>query len=200
MWHRSDNLAFAIIMGGGAGVCAGEGVECKIRGVLQVGAGGGAGGGPEEVGGGGRLGALAGVRLQLQLAAPGRRHGLQLPEGHACSCSGLQRGGPGPGAGTTRLRPSPHLHHPPTHPPTHPWQVIDEVKGPVTRKDYELVMAPAGDSLLGKVRRRLVPAPAAGFTWGGLHWRGAEGAARRVAAAARRPGSAGRPCLAPAGP
>jgi hypothetical protein len=36
MWHRSDNLAFAIIMGGGGAVTAGEGVECKIRGVLQV--------------------------------------------------------------------------------------------------------------------------------------------------------------------
>lgn len=29
-------------------------------------------------------------------------------------------------------------------------QVIDETKGPITKKDYELVMAPAGDSLMGK--------------------------------------------------
>jgi hypothetical protein len=34
LWHRSDNLAFAIIAGGS--VQPGEGVECKIRGILQV--------------------------------------------------------------------------------------------------------------------------------------------------------------------
>lgn len=34
LWHRSDNLAFAIIAGGS--VKPGEGVECKIRGILQV--------------------------------------------------------------------------------------------------------------------------------------------------------------------
>jgi hypothetical protein len=34
LWHRSDNLAFAIIAGGS--VAPGEGVECKIRGILQV--------------------------------------------------------------------------------------------------------------------------------------------------------------------
>lgn len=34
LWHRSDNLAFAIIAGGS--VKPGEGVECKIKGILQV--------------------------------------------------------------------------------------------------------------------------------------------------------------------
>jgi hypothetical protein len=34
LWHRSDNLAFAIIAGGS--VKPGEGVECKLRGILQV--------------------------------------------------------------------------------------------------------------------------------------------------------------------
>jgi hypothetical protein len=35
LWHRSDNLAFAIIAGGS--VQPGEGVECKLKGILQVG-------------------------------------------------------------------------------------------------------------------------------------------------------------------
>lgn len=35
LWHRSDNLAFAIVAGGS--VKPGEGVECKIKGILQVG-------------------------------------------------------------------------------------------------------------------------------------------------------------------
>lgn len=34
LWHRSDNLAFALVLGGSLG--PGEGVECKIKGVLQV--------------------------------------------------------------------------------------------------------------------------------------------------------------------
>lgn len=61
--HRSDNLVFAIILGGASTIRVGERVECKIKGVLQV---------------------------------------------------------------------------------------VDEAKGPVTRKDYEFVMAPAGDALFGK--------------------------------------------------
>ncbi len=36
LWHRSDNLAFALVLGGAASISAGEGVECKIKGVLQV--------------------------------------------------------------------------------------------------------------------------------------------------------------------
>jgi hypothetical protein len=31
------------------------------------------------------------------------------------------------------------------------YQVIDEAKGPITRKDYELWQAPAGESLMGRV-------------------------------------------------
>ena len=31
------------------------------------------------------------------------------------------------------------------------WQVVDEVKGPVTRKDYEIYHSPAGETLFGKV-------------------------------------------------
>ena len=30
-------------------------------------------------------------------------------------------------------------------------QVVDEVKGPSTRKDYDILMAPAGDALFGKL-------------------------------------------------
>ena len=36
LWHRSDSLSFALVTGGAARVAAGEGVECKIKGVLQV--------------------------------------------------------------------------------------------------------------------------------------------------------------------
>lgn len=36
LWHRSDNLAFALILGGAFNVSVGEGVECKVKGILQV--------------------------------------------------------------------------------------------------------------------------------------------------------------------
>ncbi len=36
LWHRSDNLVFALILGGAYAVKAGDRVECKIKGVLQV--------------------------------------------------------------------------------------------------------------------------------------------------------------------
>jgi F0F1-type ATP synthase alpha subunit len=36
LWHRSDDLAFAIVLGGASGVRPGEGVECRVRGVLQL--------------------------------------------------------------------------------------------------------------------------------------------------------------------
>jgi len=36
LWHRSDNLAFALVLGGAADISTGTGVECKIKGVLQV--------------------------------------------------------------------------------------------------------------------------------------------------------------------
>ena len=36
LWRRSDNICFALLLGSGAGVCAGEGVECKIKAILQV--------------------------------------------------------------------------------------------------------------------------------------------------------------------
>ncbi|KAI8466349.1 MAG: alpha subunit of mitochondrial F1F0 ATP synthase [Monoraphidium minutum] len=64
LWHRSDNLAFAMVTGGAMLVQAGEAVECKIKGVLQV---------------------------------------------------------------------------------------VDEAKGPITKKDYDLMQAPAGDDLYGSV-------------------------------------------------
>eukprot|EP00878_Enallax_costatus_P010679 GHUV01011155.1.p1 GENE.GHUV01011155.1~~GHUV01011155.1.p1 ORF type:complete len:682 (+),score=208.59 GHUV01011155.1:600-2645(+) len=64
LWHRSDNLAFAIIAGGASSIKPGDSVECKIRGILQV---------------------------------------------------------------------------------------LDETRGPITRKEYELMQAPAGDSLYGAV-------------------------------------------------
>jgi hypothetical protein len=34
--HRSDNLVFALVLGGARLISVGEGVECKIKGVLQV--------------------------------------------------------------------------------------------------------------------------------------------------------------------
>lgn len=43
LWHRSDNLAFAIVTGGAPLIQTGEAVECKIKGVLQVGGAGGRG-------------------------------------------------------------------------------------------------------------------------------------------------------------
>eukprot|EP00882_Tetradesmus_deserticola_P018440 GHRQ01019807.1.p1 GENE.GHRQ01019807.1~~GHRQ01019807.1.p1 ORF type:complete len:361 (+),score=156.87 GHRQ01019807.1:398-1480(+) len=64
LWHRSDNLAFAIVAGGAANIQPGEGVECKVKGILQV---------------------------------------------------------------------------------------LDDTKGPITRKEYELMQAPAGESLYGAV-------------------------------------------------
>ena len=30
LWHRSANLAFALVLGGAAGITVGEAVECKI--------------------------------------------------------------------------------------------------------------------------------------------------------------------------
>ena len=36
LWHRSDNLVFALVLGGASMITVGEGVECKIKGVLQV--------------------------------------------------------------------------------------------------------------------------------------------------------------------
>ena len=64
LWHRSENLVFALILGGASLITVGEGVECKIKGVLQV---------------------------------------------------------------------------------------VDEVKGPSTRKDYDILQAPTGDMLFGKL-------------------------------------------------
>lgn len=64
LWHRSENLVFALILGGASLISVGEGVECKIKGVLQV---------------------------------------------------------------------------------------VDEVKGPSTRKDYDILQAPTGDKLFGKL-------------------------------------------------
>lgn len=64
LWHRSNNIAFVLLLGGAAAVSVGEAVECKIRGVLQV---------------------------------------------------------------------------------------LDDAKGPITRKDFELFQSPAGDELFGHV-------------------------------------------------
>jgi F0F1-type ATP synthase alpha subunit len=36
LWHRSDDLAFAIVLGGAGSVRPGEGVECRVKGVLQL--------------------------------------------------------------------------------------------------------------------------------------------------------------------
>jgi F-type H+-transporting ATPase subunit alpha len=36
LWRRSDNLVFALLLGGAALVGVGDGVECRVRGILQV--------------------------------------------------------------------------------------------------------------------------------------------------------------------
>lgn len=36
LWRRSDNLVFALLLGGAALVTVGDGVECRVRGILQV--------------------------------------------------------------------------------------------------------------------------------------------------------------------
>ncbi len=36
LWRRSDNICFALLLGGGAGVEVGEGVECKVKAILQA--------------------------------------------------------------------------------------------------------------------------------------------------------------------
>ena len=38
LWRRSDSLVFVLVLGGASGVVVGTGVECKIKGILQVGA------------------------------------------------------------------------------------------------------------------------------------------------------------------
>lgn len=37
LWRRSDNICFALLLGGGSAVEVGEGVECKVKAILQVG-------------------------------------------------------------------------------------------------------------------------------------------------------------------
>lgn len=37
MWRRSDNICFALLLGGDESISVGERVECKIKGILQVG-------------------------------------------------------------------------------------------------------------------------------------------------------------------
>ncbi|KAK9824846.1 hypothetical protein WJX81_006563 [Elliptochloris bilobata] len=36
LWRRSDNICFALLLGGGGAVEVGEGVECKVKAILQV--------------------------------------------------------------------------------------------------------------------------------------------------------------------
>lgn len=36
MWRRSDNICFALLLGGDDSVTVGERVECKVKGILQV--------------------------------------------------------------------------------------------------------------------------------------------------------------------
>lgn len=37
LWRRSDNIVFALLLGGADKVVVGDGVECKVKGILQVG-------------------------------------------------------------------------------------------------------------------------------------------------------------------
>lgn len=36
LWRRSDNIVFALLLGGADLVGVGDGVECKVKGILQV--------------------------------------------------------------------------------------------------------------------------------------------------------------------
>ena len=36
LWRRSDNVCFALILGGAHNVTAGDRVECRLKGILQV--------------------------------------------------------------------------------------------------------------------------------------------------------------------
>ena len=36
LWRRSDNVCFALILGGANNVTAGDRVECRLKGILQV--------------------------------------------------------------------------------------------------------------------------------------------------------------------
>lgn len=36
LWRRSDNICYALLLGGASTVEVGEGVECRIRAILQV--------------------------------------------------------------------------------------------------------------------------------------------------------------------
>ena len=60
LWRRSSQICFVLIVGGQDDVTVGEGVECKIAGVLQVGDGA-----AQWMGGwlGGLVGRLAGVHM-----------------------------------------------------------------------------------------------------------------------------------------
>jgi hypothetical protein len=66
-----------------------------------------------------------------------------------------------------------------------PCQVIDEAKGPITRKDYELYQAPAGESLMGHVVNFLGQ-PHTGLTGDSAS------SGSNTAAAASRPGGRAR--------
>ena len=37
LWHRSENLAFVLVLGGAADITVGSSATCVIKGVLQVG-------------------------------------------------------------------------------------------------------------------------------------------------------------------
>lgn len=37
LWRRSDNVVFALLLGGAGLVSVGDGVECQVKGILQVG-------------------------------------------------------------------------------------------------------------------------------------------------------------------
>ena len=36
LWRRSDNVVFALLLGGAGLVAVGDGVECRVKGILQV--------------------------------------------------------------------------------------------------------------------------------------------------------------------
>jgi hypothetical protein len=36
LWRRSDNIVFALLLGGADLVAVGDGVECQVKGILQV--------------------------------------------------------------------------------------------------------------------------------------------------------------------
>jgi hypothetical protein len=166
LWRRSDNICFALLLGGSAAVEVGEGVECKVKAILQARAG--------------RARCRRPARqlscLLCQGALPGRHsagraHDNQHAQRCACQTESSHVAGRRATAGPART----------AHPsgwacladrPAGARQVVDEQQGPRTRKEYTIARVPVGDGLTGQVvdflLRPACGSPGAGGSGAGL--------------------------------